>query len=150
MEKKNEVRLETKQVVIGFIILLILVGIYFYYKGKDQVTISKLPPNDNLTNPSGNSSGVGQSVLTQLATNLYNDMSGISWLSNHDESLFEQALALSNYDFTQLYNIYNTKYEKDNGKTLMQMVQSCVAIPYTAFETAKNGMINRFGSLNLL
>ena len=50
-----------------------------------------------------------------------------------DEDYYNQALALTDDGFTQLYNIFNTLYQSQLiGKTLPKFVQSADAIPGTA------------------
>lgn len=129
--------------VVGIIILVSLIAWFIYKQGTKKTQQNKLPPNDS---PGTNASST---TLSTLAGNLHNDMSGISWLTDHDEDYYNQALALSNYDFTNLVNIYNAQYQNADGKTFLAMLNSCWATPFTPFDTAKKAMIAKLAANNI-
>ena len=141
MEKKTKNNLYIGGAIV---LLLLLLFWYFYSQGKKTTTIAKVP-----TDSAGASTASSSGTLTALSASLHSDMSGIDWLANHDESIFQQALTLSDTDFVNLYNDYNTTYQAADSKTLTAMINACYSIPFTAFATDKAAMISRLGKLNL-
>lgn len=86
-------KLSTKQIlIISAIVFLILlaVGIWFYRKGKKQVTI-QAPPQDN---PNGgantnNPYAVSDGEISQIANGLFIDMDGFNY-SGHNVEAYEK------------------------------------------------------------
>lgn len=132
---------------ISFVVLSV-VGIYFYEQGKKHTTIAKLPydtdANGNITNVPSD-----PALLSELSTEMYNDMVGISWFAEHDEDYYNQALAFSDTDFVALYNTFNTLYQSKINETLTGMINSCAAISGSAWSDAKSSMLAKLGNLNL-
>ena len=128
--------------------VIAIVAIWAYLDGKATTTIAALPydtdVNGNVTNAPSD-----PALLSQLATEMHNDMSGVSWFTDHDEDYYNQALALSDTDFVALYNTYNTKYQQQDSKTLTAMITSCWSTPLTQWATTKSAMLTKLGNLNL-
>jgi hypothetical protein len=157
--------LQNKLIIGGSIVVgLSLLGWYFYEQGKKTTTIATLPYDATAASiaaagTSTDSSGVTSSnssntpsdptALSSLATQMYDDMHGISWFTDHNEDLYNQALAYSDTDFVALYNTYNAKYQVSDGRTLTAMITSCWSIVDTPWATTKAAMLERLGLLNL-
>ena len=141
MEKKTKNILYIAGAILLFLILL---SAYFYSKGKKTTTIAPLPPD-----AAGVATASSSADVSKLSSDLYSDMKGISWLANHNEVPYQEALTLSDTDFVKLYNDYNTKYQSLDGRTLTAWINACSAIPFTPFDTVKTAMISRLGKLNL-
>lgn len=118
MEKKTKQNL----IYAGAGILVIAgIGYYFYRQGKKQTTQAQLPPNDNPKEPETNTpSGASTAELTAIAAGLYGDMKGFN-ITGHNPAPYQSAVALSDYDFVKMYNIFNAKYQALEGETLTQM-----------------------------
>lgn len=130
---------------VTIVVVGLITGIYFYRQGKKQTTIAPLPFDNNGTNiPSD------IPKITTIAEQMYNDMKGINW--KHDASIYGNALSLSNTDFVELYNIYNTKYQADMG-TLTESIagewSDITLLGADAWNTVKKSMLDRLASLNL-
>jgi len=148
MEQEQNKTTQKKLIVGGLIALTLLLSFwYFYRQGKKTTTIAKLPTDD--PNTGNQSSGVGDSVISQISTDMYNDMKGLNWGSYHDETPFNSAMTLSDTDFVKLYNFFNTKYQKDSEATLTAWLNGEKAIPYSPFDSVKVVMLSRLGKLNL-
>ncbi len=76
-------------------------------------------------------------------------MKGLNLFGAHDIVPFQDALSLSDTDFTKLYNIFNTKYQQEYKETLTGWLTNESAVPYSPFETVKDNMLKRLGKLNL-
>ena len=144
---------QTKKYLIGggvALFILILAAWYFYSSGKKTVTIASLPVDDPATGTTSNLSGTSDADVSALATELFNDLDEYDLFSNHDAAPYNTALAMSDTSFVKLYNFYNTKYQvNDGGQTLAMKVEAQNAIPYTSWDALRDGMIKRFGKLNL-
>jgi len=130
-----------------FIIAASATVIYYFYKqGKNSALVNQanLPPD---LSPSGGTDS--NANLSQIAQRMNADMSGLNILGWHDEVPYEDALALSNTDFVQLYNIYNALYQKDSGQTLTQWINAESYQPLSAWQAVQQAMIQRLTSLNL-
>lgn len=89
-------------------------------------------------------------VLQQIAGAMYDDMKGFNIFSIHNPTPYEQALALSNTNFVELYNIFNSRYQGENGETLTQWIMAEGTDPIGGVWTViTNAMLNRLNSLNL-
>lgn len=135
--------------ILGGVVIVGVIAYYFYQKGKAKPTIENLPPDLSGTTTTTGTTPTSNSQLQELAGQIYEDAIGANVFSNHDESIYERALALSNTDFVQLYNIFNSLYQPELKETLHAIIDDQWAIPYTPWETIKNAMLNRFNSLHL-
>ena len=134
----------------GALLILILVAWYFYSRGKKTTTIAPLPIDDPTTGTTSNLSGTSDADISSLATELFTDLDEYDFFGNHDAAPYNDALAMSDTSFVKLYNFYNTKYQvEDDGQTLAMKVAGQNAIPYTSWDALRDGMLKRFGKLNL-
>lgn len=138
--------------IIGGVILLLLILFYLAYrKGKKTVTLAKLPVDDPKLGQQ--SSAVGGAVVSQIVTDLYNDMKGVNWFAAHNIEPYNQLMSLSDTDFTKAYNFWNTKYQVQEGggldNTLTGWIKSQSSIWYSPFETVRTAILKRLGKLNL-
>ena len=143
--------MKKEQLFFSAFVIVVVGGLsyYFYQKGKEQPTTRDLPfdikDKDGLPikSPSDNSS------LQMLAQNINSDLSGFNFLGQHDETPYQIALSLSNTDFVQLYNIYNTYFQPDSKETLTKWIENDKSIFYSPFETIKQAILKRLYSLDL-
>ncbi len=140
----QKVSVSTKAIVISFIVIVILVAVLFYIKGRKTVTIAKLP-----TDPGGNATAASEGEISRIATALYNDMNGFNWFFSHSTAPYSDALTLSDTDFVKLYNFFNTKYQKESGETLVGWMNAENVLPTDSIYTLMGQMNSRFGKLNL-
>jgi len=131
----------------GALLLIFLVAIYFYYRGKSQITIAPLPIDDP-AHPAGNTGGASDSEISRIATDLHTDMSGAAW-NGHDNEPWKNSLALSDTDFTKLYNFFNTKYQSEHDSTLTGWVNDEQAWTDFTWYELRNAVLKRLGKLNL-
>ncbi len=123
---------------------------YFYRQGKNEVTIKKdVYDTKNGTGPPTNKPD-NIHYLTQLAGQIHDDLDGINLFANHDETIYNNVLALSNTDFVAFYNIWNTLYQQDYGKPLKAAIEEHGALPLTPWATVKETILTRMNNLNLL
>ena len=149
MEKEQK-----KKLFIGaaILVLLLILGLIFYNKGRKTVTIAKLPVDDTGSGSSGSNS-VGDSVVSQAVTEMYNDMKGLNLFGYHDEAPYQTLMTFSDTDFVKAYNFFNTKYQVQEGggleNTFTAWLKAEKAIPYSPFDTVKAAILARLGKLNL-
>lgn len=125
---------------------------WFYKEGKKDASVQQadLPPDDT------NGSPETESRLLQIAGNIYNDIKGLNAVG-HKISVYEDALALSDYDFVRMYNLWNIKYSKTivawysaGVSSLTEAIRNEPAIPFTQWETIKRSMLTRLSKLNCI
>jgi hypothetical protein len=139
-----------QQIIIGGIVLIVIVivGIWFYRKGKRQVTILPPPLDNPGTGSSGGSNnnpyGVSNSTITQIADELYIDMDGFNFFG-HNIAPYQNLSALSDSDFVNVYNTFNKKFQPDSGETLKKWMES----ESYAFDDVTDAIMQRMGRLNL-
>lgn len=140
---------DKRKLIIGTFLFLVFVAIlwYAYRQGKKTTTIAKLP-TDNVGSGT-QSTGVGDAMISGTATSLYNDMKGLNLFGYHNEQPYSDAMTYSDTDFVKLYNIFNTKYQKDSSATLTEWINGESAVPYSPFDTIKTSFVARLGKLNL-
>ncbi len=139
-----------KYLIIGAIVFVVLisVGVWFYRKGKKQTTIQKVP-NDNPTGSGPNNPyTVGSPNITQLVQDLHSDMSGLN-LFNNDASVYTRLMTLSDTDFVNVYNTFNSKYQIPSGQTLKEWIEGEQQYWGSDFSVIKPTVISRMGRLNL-
>ncbi len=125
-------------------ILLLTIGIYFYYQGKKKTTIKEVPKD---TPPGGenNPSGVSSGEIFRISNALYDDMNGLNvW--GHDILPYQDFNALSDTDFVKVYNQFNTEYQGDSKATLKQWIDSEMYV----FDDVVESIKKRMGRLNLI
>jgi hypothetical protein len=137
---------EKKLLIIAAIVLVLMVviGIYFYRRGKKQVTIAPIF-NDTPNPGNNNTAGVSESEITQIAQQLFQDMDGFNILG-HDIAPFQKLVSLSDTDFSKVYIAFNTMYQPQSGETLKQWIEN----ESFAFNDVIDSIKLRFGRLNLL
>lgn len=104
------------QLIIAGIVLaaLIALGIFFYRRGKKQVTL-QYGPGELPGNPgSGAAIGASNDDIKKIANDLYADMKGFAWMG-HDYEPYADALRLNDTDLIKLYNTFNTLYQNDTS-----------------------------------
>lgn len=121
---------------------------YWYRQGAKKPTIAGLPADQQA---GGGSSNVpsNNARLEQISEQIYRDGKGFNIFGNHDEVPYQDALALSNTDFVQLYNIWNSLHQAEFSETLKGFIEDQWAIPYTPFDTAKSAILKKFDTLDL-
>lgn len=142
-------KLSTKQILIISAIVLtvfIVIGIWFYRRGKKQVTI-QAPPQDNPNGgaPVNNPYAVSQGEISTIANGLFIDMDGLNW-SGHSVEAYEKFNSLSDTDFVKVYNAFNTVHQAESGDTLKKWIE---AESY-AFDDVVDSILERMGRLNLI
>lgn len=130
-----------KQVGIGAAIVA-GAGLLIYWLWPETFK-PKTPPSD--TQPGGGS------LVGQIAAALHADMAGLNFgiWQDHDLEPYQQALALSNTQFVELYNVFGDNYFSEGG-TLTQWLEDEIDMGADdAWIALKESMIQRLGSLNL-
>jgi hypothetical protein len=125
------------KVIIIVAIIIIIVAVIFYRKGKKNTTLSDLP-NDNPTvnngnggvNMNGNQISANEVVL--LADQVHADIHCIFCTRNY--ALYERLGVLSDTDLVRVYNAYNSKYQAEDGETMLQALDN----EFANFDTLKN------------
>lgn len=142
-------KLSTKQILIISAIVLVvfvIVGIWFYRKGTRQITIQEPPLDDPETDAGANNPyAVSKSEILQVVDGLYRDMQGFNW-SGHDIEPFEKLQSLSDTDFVNVYNVFNSKYQQESQETLKEWIES----ESFAFDDIIDSILARMGRLNLI
>lgn len=140
-------KLTTKQILIIAAIVLVVfvvVGIWFYRKGKRQVTI-QAPPLDNPDTGTGNNTySVSNAEILQTVEDLYRDMNGFNW-AGHDAEPYEKLQSFSDTDFVNTYNTFNSKYQQESQQTLKEWIES----ESYAFDDIVDSILDRMDRLNL-
>lgn len=130
-------------IIAVVMITMIILGIWAYRKGKKQVTIAKLPL-DNAVTGSNNPAGVSQAEIVAIADALYRDMDGWN-LSGHKVEPYQKLNALSDTDFVNAYNTFNTLHQSEGDGTLKEWIESETFV----FDDVVESIIARMGRLNL-
>jgi len=143
-------KVSTKQfLIIGAVILVvfIIIGIWFYRKGKKQVTIAEVPFDSPFeSSNSNNPYSVSDSELVELSDRLYREMDGFGiW---RDADPYKDLIKLSDTDFVKVYNIFNTNHQSKSGETLKKWIEN----EYVIGELASyiKSILDRMGRLNLI
>lgn len=147
MEQKNKMTL----IYIGIaLVVLIIVGVYFYRRGKKTVTIQQVPidnpTQDNGGSTNNNPAGESQAAITELANRLYNEMNGTNFW--RDSAPYNDLLLLSDTDFVKVYNTFNTLHQAESAATLKAWLVDEYGIG--EFATFKEQILTRMGRLNLI
>ena len=142
--------MKKEYIYTGLTILLVLggIGYYAYSQGKKSTTIAPIP-YDTGTGGGVQTNPENIPYLTQLATQIKEDIEGINLFVGHNTNLYVSALALSNTDFVALYNIFNTLFQSEFEETLTEMIEGEAAPELSDFAELFNAMLARLGSLNL-
>jgi len=114
------------RVIIIALIILAIVAIYFYRKGKKQVTISDIPtdnPQTTTGNGGVNMSGQQLSVneIVSLADQIHEDVNCVFCTRN--TALYQRVASLSDTDLVRIYNAYNSKYQSKDGETMLEALK---------------------------
>jgi hypothetical protein len=117
-------KLTTKQLLIiagVVLVIFIVIGVWFYRKGKRKVTIQPPPLDDP---GSGTvASGVSNAEILSISGALHKDMDGFNY-AGHDVEPYQRLNALSDTDFVKVYNVFNAAYQPDSGETLKQWIET--------------------------
>lgn len=109
-------------IIIAVVVIVLIIGAYLMYRaGKKSGDASKIKPKKDEVG-AGNLTQEEYDSINALAVNLYNDMEGGNW--NWEEQYYTQANELSNEALAVLSNVYNAKYEKETGETLLMFLQN--------------------------
>ena len=124
-----------------FVVIIVAFSIWFYIKGKKKTTIATVP----VDSPTGenNPNAVSTADITQLANELYNDMNGFNW-SGHDVTPYQKLDSLSDTDFVNVYNTFNTLHTGEG--TLKQWMDSETYV----FNDVTDSILDRMARLNLI
>lgn len=137
--------------IIGLVALVVLVSvaIYFYKKGKKQVSVQVLPYDvagePTGTGQPGTGNGISNNQIKVLVQKLYDDMSGFNW-SGHDQAPYQEMSTLSDTDFVRVYNLFNTLYQKESEQTLREWIDN----EKYAFSFLTDSILQRMAKLNLV
>lgn len=140
-------KITTKQLLIivaVVIVIFIAIGFWFYRKGRKKVTAVK-PPLDNPNTGGNNTAGVSNAEILSISDALFTDMDGYNW-SGHDVMPYQRLQALSDTDFVNVYNVFNSKYQPESGETLKQWINS----EMYAFDDVIESILDRMARLNLI
>ena len=115
--------LSNKQIIIlvSVVVLVIIIVLYMTYRAgkKASSTSQAKAPSDvvgtSLTDEEAQ-------YLDALAVSLYNDMNGVNW--NWNGNIYDEVSLLSDSKLVALSNIFNFKFEKDSGETLLQWLEN--------------------------
>jgi len=135
------------------VLVMIVVAIIFYRKGKGKTTLTDLPTeglNASTGNGGVNLSGVQVSTndLIQMAADMHEDINCIFCTRN--SALYERVAALSDTDLGRLYNMYNTKYQAQDKETMLQALQGELTGAFsTTFAGNVKSIISRLEKYNL-
>lgn len=146
-------KISTKQVLIILAVLLVILavtGFYFYKKGKKKVTAVPLPSDKPVVidgEVQNNPFGLSRASIAELSEQLYSDMKGLTILRDND--LYSDWLRLSDTDFVDLYNIFNSKHQADSGATLKEWLYGEVGVWGSDFNALKKDILTRMSRLNL-
>lgn len=138
---------EYKTELIGGVIVLALLGglaYYFYNQGKKTTTIATLPYDNGSKNVT-----TSPDELSQLANSIHSDLKGFAFLSDHNLQPYEDALSLSDTDFTALYNTYNTLFQEQDSYTMAGYINYQSTFGSYEWGTMKETILTRLGKLNL-
>jgi len=115
--------LSNKQIIIlvSVVIIIIVLVLYFTYRaGKNASgTSTANTPPDVVGTPLTDEEA---QYLNALAVSLYNDMNGVNW--NWENNIYDEVSLLSDSKLVALSNIFNFKFEKDSGETLLQWLEN--------------------------
>lgn len=119
------IKLNATMIIIAVIVLLLLIGIgwYFYSQGKKGITIQALPGQLPGSPSSGNVTGASNDEIKDISNGIYQDIKGFNLLG-HSLVPYDRAVLLNDTDIIKLYNAFNTQYQSDLGETLTQALQS--------------------------
>lgn len=146
MQKPNNNVLVGVGVVTGLGLLLW----YAYEQGQKKNSAVKLPFDVNSQGTTTNQP-TSLGVIQSIAGRIYNGDTGINvpLFSEHDEQAYQMALQLSNTDFTELYNVFNAKYQPDLKITMTKLINDQFAFADSTYGVLRVTMLNRLNSLNL-
>lgn len=137
---------KTVIIIIAVLVILIAIGIYIYRTGKKQVTLQYGPGELPGSNKPAQI-GASNEEIKLIANDLYNDMKGLN-LVGHDMTVYRRAVLLNDNDIINLYNAFNSLYQKEYNQTLTQWLEN-EAFSST-FESAAGVLEARLKKLNLL
>ena len=139
---------KTGYIVLGGLALIAGTAWYFYRQGQKKPTIAGLPTD---TQAGGGSSSIpsDNARIESISERIYRDGAGFNVFANHDEQPYQDALALSNTDFVQLYNIWNSLHQAEFSETLKGFINDQWSVPYSPFATIKESILQRMDTLDL-
>jgi hypothetical protein len=132
-------------IAIGVLLLLVLLGWYFYRQGKKTVTLQSAPGELPGNPTSGNVVGASNDEIKRIANGLYGDMKGLN-LNGHMYDPYNAAVLLNDADLIKLYNTFNTLYQQDSGETLTSWISN----EYYAYPDVPGTLFARLKKLNAL
>jgi hypothetical protein len=134
-----------KQILIGLIVLLFLLYIYFQGKksGKKGQSLQVDVPLDVVI---GGNVAIDGTKVRQIATELHNDMDGYNW-QGHDEEIYNRYSQLSDSEFISVYNDFNTRYFNEGEGTLFEWIDNETYVGY--WDVIENVILPRMAALNL-
>jgi hypothetical protein len=150
-------KLTSKQILIivaVVLVILVIVGIWFYRKGKKQTTIAPYVNDTPGATGSGSTTGTGTnnpagvsvSQISMISQALFNEMDGFNvW---RDTKPFTDLMILSDTDFVKVYNKFNTDYQAEGDGTLKQWIEDESGVG--EFATIREAILQRMARLNLI
>ncbi len=132
------------------LLLLLLSWWYFYKKGKAKTVIAPVVKDQpGSSDPNNNPEGASTTEIKQISENLYNEMKG-SNITGHDPHPYEALLALSDTDFENVYNQFNSDYQSSSGETMIQWINDQWSGWMTDFDGLKKAILAKAADLNLI
>lgn len=124
MINANGIKLNVNYIIIGIVVLLLLVGLgwFFYKKGKNKTTLQYDPYQLPGEITGDHQVGASNDELKSLSSELFNDMSGFNFFSGWNVNIYNRALLLNDKDLIKLYNAFNAVYQKEYDSTLTKMI----------------------------
>ena len=119
------IKINVTAIIIGAVVLILLIAlsVYFYKRGKSQVTLQSLPGELPGNAGSGNVTGASNDEIKNIANELYGDMKGFNFLG-HNYEPYNRAVLLGDGDLIKLYNTFNALFQKESEQTLTQWISS--------------------------
>lgn len=112
-------------IILAVVVLLIAIGIavWFYFQGKKK---GSEQTNLNLSSPldsQGNAPGASDAEIRQLAQQLHDDMEGLN-VFGHDETVWNNFMALNDADIIKLNNRFNSEYQAESEESFVEWVSN--------------------------
>ena len=121
----NKELLSNKYIIIGGLVALVL--IFFMGKSFGKSTPPDAIDIDGKTDTDGNLvSGMQDSDIKYLTERIYKDLDGVNWFvgGDHENELWYQMAALSDYDLTRVINEWTKNYYRKHNEKLSEAIDS--------------------------
>lgn len=102
-----------KYTIIGAAV--IIAGVILYFVFKRRTTILSQLPADNQPGENSQLTDTEKETVKNLATSLYNQLSGWSWIFGRSPEPYEQLATASDRITVGTYNYFNSNFAKGSG-----------------------------------